>query len=102
MSFGNHQALVASTVATVSVTGLGNTLEIVNRNGTAEVFVSFDQSTPTVAGAGTVVIPAAAGSVRRFTAAEVNALAGKWANNLGTVTVKAISVGTPSISVHAW
>lgn len=103
MAFGNHQSLTAAAVATFTLTSTPyTTLELVNRSGAAEVFVTFDQSVPAVGAANTLVLPAQAGLARRFTLAEVNALAGKYANQNGNLIVKVISSGTPTVSVHAW
>lgn len=90
MAYVRHQALVAATVATFTPTGNASTIEVVNRSGTAEVFVTADGSTPSVGGNDCDIVPALAGAstvIRRPTVADV--------------TIKAISSGTPTITVRA-
>lgn len=66
MPFIDHRTLTASTVATITVTGNPSAVEILNRNGAGEVYVSYSPTgtppDPTVGGAGFYVIPAAVGA----------------------------------------
>jgi hypothetical protein len=86
-----HSALVASTVDTVTINHGFEFVEIINRNGTAEIFFTLDGTTnPTVAGADCYIIPGAITSRIR-------------ANPLGsrnTTVVKLISSGTPNYTVQ--
>ena len=82
-----NKTLVAATADTVTFANDLRTVEVVS-NGTADIFVTVDGSTPTVAGANTYILPAGAISVREMPSA------------LGGVTVvKLISSGTPTYSV---
>jgi endonuclease YncB( thermonuclease family) len=91
VAFIRHQALTAATVATIGpVAGNASAVEVVNRSGTAEVFVTVDGSTPTVGGNDCEIIPAVAGAstvIRRAVVADM--------------TVRMISSGTPTITVRA-
>lgn len=95
---GAHGTLVANTVATASVTAdsdiqvsnvateQSTKVEVLNRDGTAEIYFTVDGTTPTVGGTGCYVLPAAIGA---YSVEGVR----------GSVTVKLISAGTPAYSV---
>lgn len=84
-----HATLAASTVDTVTLDADYAFVEIVNRDGSAEIYATVDSGvTPTVGGAGCDVLPAAMGSL------VIDATA------YGPPTiVKLISSGTPAYSV---
>jgi hypothetical protein len=82
--------LVADTVSTVTLPAPApSTVEIVNVDGSAEVYVSVDGTNPTVDGDGFWVLPAAIGFLQLD----------PRASSSGTATVKLISSGTPKVSV---
>lgn len=84
-----HATLVASTVDTVTLTNTQiDEVEILNRDGSAEIYFTVDGTAPTVGGNNTNVLPAAVGSV----VVGVRRAA-------GGVVVKLISAGTPAYSV---
>lgn len=86
---GAHaKTLVAATVDTVTFTGDVDDVEIVSHDGAAAIYVTVDGSTPTVAGEGTRVLPAAIGAL-------VTRAPGS-----GNTVVKLISAGTPTYSVQ--
>lgn len=87
MADSRHVTLTASTVSTVTLDVDYNSVEVVNVNGTAAVYFTVDGSTPTVKGAGTIVLPAAIGGVTVFNASRA---------------IKLISTGTPDVSVRGW
>lgn len=82
-----HTTLVANTVATITFDTNYGRVEVLNVDGVAEVYVSTDGTTPTVAGTGFEVLPAAIG----------------WSEftdrTNGNTVVKLISAGTPKVSV---
>jgi hypothetical protein len=90
-----HGTLVASTVATVTldlvdsgrIVSRQKRVEVINRDGAAEIYFTVDGTTPTVAGDDCFVLPAAMGSL------EVGAPKGT------PTVVKLISSGTPTYSV---
>ena len=84
-----HATLVAATVYTVTLDGDYPKVEVLNRDGTAEIYFTVDGSTPTVGGAGTFVLPATIGTI------EVPV------RTSGATVVKLISAGTPKFSVTA-
>lgn len=88
MASTKHITLVANTVATVNLTTNAGTIEVVNRDGVAEVYFTTDGSTPTIAGDDTYMLVAAVGSV---TVPDDTSGA--------TSVVKLISAGTPKVSV---
>lgn len=68
MAFIRHVTLVANTVSTVTFTGNESGVEILSRNGLAEVYVSVGDTTtapanPTIAGNDFDVLPASIGSI---------------------------------------
>lgn len=90
MAASEHVTLVADTVATVTLTTNAGSIEVVNRTGTAEVYFTTDETTPTVEGDDTHVLPAAICAV---TVADETG--GK------NSVIKLISAGTPKVSVRA-
>jgi len=89
VSESEHLTLVANTVAEVDLPTNAGRVEVLNRDGVAEVFFTVNGATPSVEGDDTHVLPAAIGSV------EVSR------DRRGTAVVKLISVGTPKVSVRA-
>lgn len=90
---GKHGTLVAATVTTVDLTGLGESLRIQNRGTTVLYYTvarSVTAATPTVAGDDTYALPAGC--------ADTHPLDNYIAE--GTVQVKLISSGTPDYSVE--
>jgi hypothetical protein len=83
---GVHKTLVASTVDTVTFSKDCDRVEIVNRDGAAELYFTTDGTSPTVGGNNALVLPAAMGSY-------VTTAVG------GLSVVKLISSGTPAYSV---
>lgn len=86
-----HGTLAADVVATVILTQEARTVEVLNRDGAAEIYFTADGSTPAVGGDDCFVLPAAIGSL------EVTA---RGARDDQTV-VKLVSSGTPTYSVQA-
>jgi hypothetical protein len=85
-----HITLTANTAATVTLDDDYDNVEVINVDGAAALYFTIDGSTPTVAGNGTIVLPAAIGGL-------------SYQPYGATVsTVKAISTGTPRISVRGW
>lgn len=85
---GTHGTLVAATVDTVTFTGIDfNEVEVLNRNGAAEIYFTVDGTAPTVGGTNCYVLPAA------ITSAIVGV------PTTGATVVKLISAGTPTYSV---
>ncbi|WP_405673256.1 hypothetical protein [Streptomyces sp. NBC_01530] len=84
-----HATLAAATVDTITFDADYTTVEIVNRDGAAEIYATVDTGiTPTVGGAGCDVLPAAIGSLTVD------------ASGYGSpTTIKLISSGTPAYSV---
>jgi hypothetical protein len=84
-----HVTLTANTVATVSLAGNFGQVEVLNRDGVAEVYFTTDGAAPTVGGANCHVLPAAVNSVDVLD------------ETSGTNSVvKLISAGTPKVSVR--
>jgi hypothetical protein len=87
-----HGTLVAATVTTVTFSADADTIdtvEVINRSGSAEIFFTVDGTTPTVAGNDCEILPAAVGAV------EVG-VPGR-----ASTVVKLISAGAPTYSVRA-
>lgn len=82
-----HQTLVAATVDTVNLAVQVDEVEIVSRDGAAEIYYTVDGSTPMVGGANCFVLPAGIGSQTVGVSAK------------GNTVVKLISAGTPAYSV---
>lgn len=101
-----HGTLTTSTVDTITL-GAATAVRIINR-GTVDIFLSLDGSTPTVAGAETLVVPA--GQSETFNTGLRHGV-GQWTDydgvttvgsaNAATFVVKLISSGTPAYSVVA-
>jgi hypothetical protein len=81
-----HGTLAANTVTSVTLTGANGSVEVINRNGAAEIYFTVDGSTPTVAGNGTYPVPASIDSY----VVQVGA---------ANPTVALISSGAPTYSV---
>lgn len=82
---GVHETLVASTADSVTFTDDITEVEVLNRDGAAEIYFTVDGSTPTVGGENCRVLPAAIGGLElRVEHGDV---------------VKLISSGTPTYSV---
>lgn len=84
-----HATLTANTVDTITLDGDYASVEIVNRDGAAEIYATIDTTTaPTVGGAGCDVLPAAIGALTVD------------APGYGPATVvQLISAGTPAYTV---
>jgi len=85
-----HVTLVANTVSTVTLDADYDNVEVVSVDGTAAVYFTVNGATPTVAGNGTVVLPAAIGAVSLQ----------PYGPELATI--KLISAGTPKVAVRGW
>lgn len=83
-----HGTLVADTVTTVTLDSDAQEVEVLNRDGAAEIYFTVDGADPTVEGDDCQVLPAAIGAV------QVRAPGG------GVTDVKLISEGTPTFSVR--
>lgn len=90
MPDSRHITLVANTVSTVTLDSDYDWVEVINRDGAGEVYFTLDGSTPTVAGNGTLVLPAAISGVEMEY------------NRTTAAVVKLISSGTPKVSVRGW
>lgn len=84
---GAHHVLAAATVDTVTFAADHGEIEVLSRDGAAEIYFTVDGSTPTVGGTNCFVQPAGVGS----TIVAVRARGG--------TVVKLISAGTPAYSV---
>lgn len=90
MANPQHVTLVASTVSTITIPASApHRVEILNVDGAAAVYATVDGSTPTVAGDGCWVLPAAINSLELDPQVPAS----------GNATVKLISSGTPKVSV---
>jgi hypothetical protein len=90
MASPQHATLVAATVTTISTLDDGYTrVEVTNVDGAAAVYFTIDGTTPTVAGSGCHVIPAA-----------IQSLSLEDRSPGAAPTVKLISSGTPKVSVR--
>lgn len=90
-TISKHATLVAATVDTVTLPGAVNSVEVLNRDGVAEIYFTVDGTTPTVGGDDTQVLPATIGGIEVDTSQGVA--------DTGTV-VKLISSGTPKYTVR--
>lgn len=82
-----HSTLSGSVVDTVVLGSAWDTIQIMNRSGTSEIYYTVDGSTPTIGGVNTRVLPA-------------SICADAPPIPEGTpVTVKLLSSGTPTYSV---
>lgn len=83
-----YVTLTANTVATVNFADDANVIEVLNRDGTAEVWFTVDGTTPSVEGTGSQLCPAAIG------AREIEP------PTSAPTTVKLLSTGTPKVAVR--
>lgn len=88
MPQNRYGTLAAGVVTTVTLTQDWNTVEVINRSGTAEIFFRTDGTNPTVGGNDSEMLPAAVGSV------VVDVESG------AATVVKLISAGTPTYGVR--
>lgn len=86
---GAHHTLTAGVVDTVTFALAFDQLEILNRDGSAEIYFTVDGSAPSVGGGNSFVLPASVGA----------AIVG--ISTSGGTVVKLISAGTPAYSVSA-
>jgi hypothetical protein len=86
---GKGFTLTASTVDTVTFNEYAPVVEVINRDGAAEVWYTLDGSTPTVNGDNCYLLPATTAVDSR-----------KPGSISGSVVVKLISSGTPSVRVQ--
>lgn len=96
MADSQYVQLAAGMVTTVTLAANHHFVEIVNRDGSAEVFLTFGTLgnppvDPAVAGNGTLYLPAA-----------VSGLTLDGTNGDDYAVVKLISSGTPKIFVRGW
>ncbi len=84
-----HATLVADTVTTITFDANFGRVEVLNVDGAAAVYFRVDGTAPTVAGAGSHVLPAAIGSLE---------IADQTSGQ--NTVVKLISAGTPKVSVR--
>lgn len=96
MAFVRHLTLTANTVSTVTLTDNSSAVEIMNRNGLDEVFVSMDGSAtpanPTVAGNDFDIVPAAIGASLILRRPGTAAIVVKLISTLATtVTVRGVA-----------
>ncbi len=89
MARTRHLTLTAATVATVELGINAARIEVLSRDGAAEVYFTTNDAEPTVGGNNTHVLPAA------ISALEVDD------EIRGPSVVKLISSGTPAVSVRA-
>lgn len=88
MSNIEHGTLVGSAVTTVTLDADAQEVEVLNRDGVAEIYFTVDGADPTVGGDDCHVLPAAIGAL------QVHAPGG------GVTDIKLISSGTPKFSVR--
>lgn len=87
-AFSAHLTLTAATVDQVTLPGNYGRVEVLNRDGSDEIYFTVDGATPTVGGDGTHVLPAQIGAV-------VVPSSGR-----GATVVRLISAGTPAYSIR--
>lgn len=85
-----HVTLTANAVTTITLDADYDNVEVLNVDGGGVVYFTANGATPTVAGNGTVVLPAAVGAVTLT----------PYGPDLATI--KLISAGTPKVSVRGW
>lgn len=88
MAVRKHGTLVATTVATVTLDGGFEAIEVVNHGG-GTIYFTVDGTTPTVAGDETYAVPSG------------GFLTVDSSDRIGTDDVKLISAATPAYSVTA-
>jgi hypothetical protein len=86
--WSKHAQLVAATIDTVTLDSDYARVEVINRDGTAEIFFTVDGGDPTVLGDNTHVVPA---SISKTTV---------HAFKKATTVVRLISSGTPKYTVR--
>ncbi len=110
MADSRYVTLTAGAVTTVTLNSNWGHVEIINRDGAAELFYTVGGTTPTpppnptVEGNGTGVLPAAVGGVDHATAystGEGLVIQG-GTYSTGSTVVKLISAGTPRVYVRGW
>lgn len=84
-----HATLVAATVATMTFDLDFPEIEVTNVDGTDIIYFRCGSTAPTVAGAGSYVVPAIEGATVRMRP-----------QTSGATVVKIISAGTPKVSVR--
>lgn len=87
MADPQHVTLTANTVKIVTLAVEADKVNVCNVDGSAEVYVTVDGTTPAVGGDGAWVLPAAIGDLEL----EVS--------GSGNTVVKLISSGTPRVSI---
>lgn len=87
MPFARHGTLAATIVTTINVGSDARDIEVLNRDGAAEIFFTVDGTEPTIEGDDMYVLPAAIGSMV------------VQSPGAGDTVVKLRSVGTPKYSV---
>lgn len=93
--YARPYTLVANTVTTVTMDDDYDRIEVVSRDGAAEVWFTVDGATPTVDGNDQHLLPAAVGGLQ-VAAGSTNAAPRT------SVVVKLISSGTPKVYVRGW
>jgi hypothetical protein len=83
-----HATLTANTVDTVTLPVEATLVEVLNRDGAAEIYFTVDGSVPTVGGDDTQVLPASVGGLE-FGSPQI-----------AQTVVKLISSGTPKYTVR--
>jgi hypothetical protein len=110
MADSRYVTLTAGAVTTVTLDRNWEHVEIVNRDGSAEVFYTVGGTTPappanpTVEGNGTGFLPAAVGGTQHdtaYTTGEGLVIQG-GSYSTGPTVVKLISAGTPRVYVRGW
>lgn len=85
--FAHHGTLTANTVTSVTLTSADGGVEVINRDGSAEIYFTIgSEPAPTVGGDDCFVVPALIGGYIAYIGA-------------GSVTVQLISSGAPKFSV---
>lgn len=87
----SHRTLVAGQITTVDLDRNYDRIEVLNRDGSSEVFFTTDGSEPGVAQDGCHVLPAAIGAVE-----VADQTSGR------NSVVKLISAGSPAVSVRGF
>lgn len=85
-----HAQLAAATVDVVTLNGDYQRVEVVNRDGTAEIYFTVDGAAPTVEGDDTHLLPAAIGGLLVSAGSETGS----------PTIVRLISAGTPKYTVR--
>jgi hypothetical protein len=85
-----HAQLAANTVDTVTLVSDYSQVEVINRDGAAEIYFTVDGAAPTVGGDNTHMIPAAISGMT----------ANAYAESGSPTVVRLISAGTPQYTVR--